>query len=723
MNIREFRQKYPQYDDVDDQTLSDSLYKKHYSDMARAEFDQSFIGQQPERQTFMDAPLGVQPTNARTIEEPLPEARALAADVGPIQAGAIATGRGLYNIGRGLGIADPADPAEEQAMQALQSRHPTAYGAGEIVGESLPFLPAAVATGGIASTPLRVAANVALGATEGGTVAKGQGADPLFGAILGGSLGGLGEVVLPAVINRGGALFRKVTGKAPQGALVDSAGRATPEFQSVLDQEGLTLDDLAGGEIKRLQESGSLTTEQAERVARFRSEGVEPTLGDITQDYSQQAKEARLFESSAEPLADEFRTARLEQSDKLREGLEGIVSEAGDPNLAGEAVKESLTARQRVLKKKKNRLYKIGAERAQQEGVVPIFTEGIIDAMPDRNTLQRVSTLAKPQAKAVKDLLVEYGIDKSEGAVNRFKGDITPLNTTNFENFRAALNQIERSDTTGAISNITGPLKRTLDRELDDLAAMGADTGAPDAVLNAIKRARETVRLEKTEFSPQSIVGKLVSTKKGSAVEMIEASQVQKKLMAQGTPVESLDTTISSLRKSPNGRKAIGNMQASTVLDLMNSAFSTQTSKVGGKPLFNPNAFNKKLDSLVDSGKLDVLFKDNPAVLKRLKNIGKIAADMQPPAGAKPKGSATTIQDVLKKLNVLSIFGRIKGAGIFAEGIAQLSGKRAVRGDVKRALNPRLERTRTILEKEFPQLASAMGIPVAIDITQPQGEQ
>lgn len=44
MDIQEFRQKYPQYDDMGDKELGDTLYQKHYSDMDRAEFDANFMG-------------------------------------------------------------------------------------------------------------------------------------------------------------------------------------------------------------------------------------------------------------------------------------------------------------------------------------------------------------------------------------------------------------------------------------------------------------------------------------------------------------------------------------------------------------------------------------------------------------------------------------------------------------------------------------------------------
>lgn len=47
MNIQEFRQKYPEYDSVDDNTLSERLYEKHYKDQGvdYADFQQRFIGQ------------------------------------------------------------------------------------------------------------------------------------------------------------------------------------------------------------------------------------------------------------------------------------------------------------------------------------------------------------------------------------------------------------------------------------------------------------------------------------------------------------------------------------------------------------------------------------------------------------------------------------------------------------------------------------------------------
>ena len=42
MNLQDFRGKYPQYDDMSDQELSDAIYNKYYSDMGREQFDERF---------------------------------------------------------------------------------------------------------------------------------------------------------------------------------------------------------------------------------------------------------------------------------------------------------------------------------------------------------------------------------------------------------------------------------------------------------------------------------------------------------------------------------------------------------------------------------------------------------------------------------------------------------------------------------------------------------
>jgi hypothetical protein len=44
MDIKEFRQQHPEYDDMSDRALADALHRKHYSDMPKAQFDSKFLG-------------------------------------------------------------------------------------------------------------------------------------------------------------------------------------------------------------------------------------------------------------------------------------------------------------------------------------------------------------------------------------------------------------------------------------------------------------------------------------------------------------------------------------------------------------------------------------------------------------------------------------------------------------------------------------------------------
>lgn len=51
MNIVEFREKYPQYEDIPDEQLAAALHKKHYSDMPKEAFDEQFLVKTPELPT------------------------------------------------------------------------------------------------------------------------------------------------------------------------------------------------------------------------------------------------------------------------------------------------------------------------------------------------------------------------------------------------------------------------------------------------------------------------------------------------------------------------------------------------------------------------------------------------------------------------------------------------------------------------------------------------
>ena len=157
-------------------------------------------------------------------------AQEVAEDVGPLESVAIGAGRGFTTLGRGIGLVDSASDAENEAYGALKEERPYTTGAGEILAEAAPFV---IPGAGIArlGNAGRLAGATALGATEAGIIASGEGQDVASAAGFGGAIGLGAEVLLPVIGRIGGKVFRDLTGRAPQGSLLTPDGVPTPEFQ------------------------------------------------------------------------------------------------------------------------------------------------------------------------------------------------------------------------------------------------------------------------------------------------------------------------------------------------------------------------------------------------------------------------------------------------------------------------------------------------------------
>jgi len=119
-------------------------------------------------------------------------------ETGGIEAFSVGAGRGLTNIGRAVGLADDEDETTKQAIEGLKTQT-GAVTAGEIAGESAPFLAVGGLLSGLAKTAgQKVLAGAALGASEGGLVTKGRGGSAkeiALGTLLGGVTGGVVPVV------------------------------------------------------------------------------------------------------------------------------------------------------------------------------------------------------------------------------------------------------------------------------------------------------------------------------------------------------------------------------------------------------------------------------------------------------------------------------------------------------------------------------------------------
>ena len=647
-------------------------------------------------------------------------------DMSGFQKFLVGAGRGMVTVARGLGLAEPEDPVTKEAFGRL-SKDSVAATAGEIIGESAPFLAAAPLAGaGLATSTGKVLIPAAktlagkvigstiLGATQGGVLANGKGADvveTLAAAGVGGAVAGGIEAIIPVLGKLGRAVFTKL-GRAPKGPLLTPEGTPTPELQKALQQTGTSFDDLTKDAFAIVNKPG-VDPAQATRAARFESQGIPATAGDITQDFGKQAAEQRLLNQAGNEASEPLRQMKFAQSEAFKAKVNELVDNLGAPDDVGDSVKNALSGRKDLLRAEKNALYKKVADTAPEVANIPIFTDTLAATMPDKQQMRRLSRLAGSQIGAVDDLLVEFGINKSDDAVAAFTksgGEITPLNIGNLEDFRAAINQIERADSTGAAKVVTGPLKSALDDEAEIVTKSIGDKASGN-VLDTLKQARQTVRTIKTEFSPESITGRLIDVKRDGVTPVIESSRVIRELIKpDGIGAENLQRTLTSLRASGQpGQKAIKDLQAATVLHALDASLKSTSRKVNGVETVGGDQFAKALNTIGDD-KLKEIFKGNERMLSSLQNLKQTALDMSPAAAATPKGSAPVILDILNRAGSLPALAAFRDAVNFVAKAG--SDERAVR----RAINakPAYKQVITTFERDFPAIASALGVSAVV---------
>jgi len=715
---------------------------------------------------MVDMPIaGQTPTEARAGELAIQAAdvrrqvmQETMEDIGPIQAFTIGMGKGFTDVGRGLptetqegmfgdigagaraykGVELPAEREggptleEQEAMARLEQKYPVAVPMGEITGESLPFLPTGMgAEMALSKAGLTGAANVAarmgtgtiLGGAEGAILAEDPGEGALVGGTIGAGLAGA-EVLFPVIGRLGGKIFRRVTGTVPKGAMLDAAGRPTQELQGALEKAGMTFEDLTEDAQSVIsQQMPGADPEQVARKAMFTEEGIPLTKGELTQGFEQQALEQQLLKSTQEKAAEPLRQFKLDQSEAIKKNLSDNMGLEFSQEETGEFIKKALVDKKSLLRTQKNELYEQAAQNAKEVGQVPVFTDSISEALPDDATMRRIGILDSEGVKKVDDWLMEYGVKDPTPEMLEAGFEPSMLTLENFDEFRVGLNQIAQGS--DAIKNVTGPITRALDSEVDNLAENLAGKGLPDNIVAPLKEARATVRQMKTEFDPKATVGQLTDLKKNSMEQVTESSKVYNKLTSKALPVESTRKVIKSLRAAgEEGKSALGALQSTTMLDLIDAGFGTQSRKIDGVKVFNPIAFKNRIKN-IGQDKINAIFADNKQVLKSLKNIDKIAADITPTADAVPKGSAPIIQDLMNKLGFATIGAKIPVLGpAVLQTVQGAADSYAAGKSVKEALNavPETARISGYLEETFPGIASAMGIATITDNNIMEGE-
>lgn len=290
-----------------------------------------------------------------------------AAELGPLEAGAVAAGRGLTTLGRATGLVEPEDPATARAFQALQEEQPIATTVGEIAGETAPFLVpglgaaplAARLGGGIAA---RGGTATALGAAEGGAIARGRGTTGEEQAIatgIGGTVAGGLELVLPNIGRIGGKIVRNITGKSPVAPVVSAEGVPSPEFVQALQESGQTFQDVAEEATQQFTEA-KVSPRQAARKVFLESQGIDPTRAQVTRNASDfQAQQEAAKTSTV------VRDALEQQDATLTTRFNNAIQEtSGNADLPTSSVADAITEKATVLDQAVSDLYNVARKNA-----------------------------------------------------------------------------------------------------------------------------------------------------------------------------------------------------------------------------------------------------------------------------------------------------------------------------------------------------------------------
>lgn len=538
--------------------------------------------------------------------------------------------------------------------------------------------------------------------------------------------GAFGASVPTAVLELLGVVSLKNLRLGKSKLIDPKTGKPSAELQKALDESGTSFDDLSPeaiedlkgvgqvrgdvpgfGNVTKIEREAEQATEAA-RVARFQSEGIPFTKGDVSQDFVKQADEQRLLSMTGDAKSEPLRNLKLQQSQAFIKKTNELADSLGGTAADGEILKGALDGRLKLLKKEKNELYKTFSETSPELKNVPILTDTLVDALPDRATVRRIERSVPGPGKALDELQVEFGINKDPTAVDAFlkAGDeITPLNIGNIDDFRQGINLIERSDQTGSIKVLTGPIKRALDAEADLVDSAARAAGITDeSLLAPLKEARKVVREIKTEFSPESITGKLIKVKKDGVTPVVEASKAFNEVLAPNKPIEFLQRTMDTLEKSgPAGRKAIESMQAATILKALDDALKAPTRKTGGIETIGANQFDVSLRKFGDD-KLKLLFRSNPGALKRLKKLQAISKDIVPSSTTTLKGSSPVLLDLAKKLQRTPGLSKVFDFVFFALE----NDRKAVNAAVN--ARPTFSKAVKLIKEDFPNLAVQLGI-------------
>jgi len=540
---------------------------------------------------------------------------------GFLKTGAISTGRGLYKIGRAIGIADPETEAEKLAFQALEKERPITTAVGGAIGETLPFLPFGVGAATLKGPIKRFAAEVGLGFIEGGAIAKGEGrkfGSQLMSAGIGGTIAGAMELGIPVVGFIGSKIVRKVTGKKPTGPLLTKIGQPTPELQKALDSAGLTFEDMTDASIQILKDQPRLVDpNQAARKAFLEGQGLTDSAAPTTAQVTRGATEFQAQQEAAKTTGEVGARLEAQQGVLTNRFDETIAGTGGQPVTSGSPIADHVLNRSTELDNEIYGLYEVARERLTDTEQVDLSkTFARLKSMEPSD-----SVMGHP-IKAIQGEAKRLGLIDADGKIlrkatveesellrkfsNQLFNSVTDHGRTGLRNFR---NAIDDDVTKSAGEDIFKQGRQAKAKFEADLSR--------SKISKFDKRKRSIIRdiLEnKDNVNPEDFLNKTVLSKTVRATDIRDI----KNYLNTGTPEQVIA-----------GKQAFDDLRAETLEWIKNTSFIGPEDANGVRNL-SRDKLTKAIDK-IGKEKLDVMF--SKAEVSFLNDMVKVSKLLEPVRG------------------------------------------------------------------------------------------
>lgn len=540
---------------------------------------------------------------------------------GLMRMGGIATkplGEVAAGLADSIGLPKPETAQERVVGDATR----LVAGSGGLIGSAgqIAKLPGMAGTvgAGLAANPVQQLSSAAGAGVMGGLSREGGGTElqQAGSALIGGVVGGMVPGAANAALTAGRKLLN--AGMTPQAMDIQISGalqRAGMDYSQVPERARQAMRAEMASALKAGRE---LDPEAVRRLAEFRTLGVTPTRGMVTQDPVQITREMNLAKIGANSADGELQgLARVQNQNNAR--LIQVMNEQGasrgNAAQAGDALTSAVIGRREGLR---------SAEQAAWDAA---------KASPGYRAPVSAQPLSAINAALGDEGLMPFMNPTISRYMEAFQTGQQPFTPQAYRNLQSMLSrEVAKGGNEGAAAGLAQRILRDADLRPAGFAdtnntlvtqgvaaGMRAADGAADDAISAVNRARQATRQAYAYEESSPLVRSVLSGGASSDPERIATRYI-----IGGTANEARDVLA---QLGPQGSQVV---KDALIANLKEKALSGSADEVGK---FSQSAFNRALNKIGDR-KLSLLFTEEE--LGRLRMTGRVASYAQ----NQPVGSA-----------------------------------------------------------------------------------